>query len=375
LQAHQHQTAAALKTWQPLSQNSESQQTAILAKTLTGLWSLPPELQPDAEVQVQKGLEGWFRYQALTQLYQLQQRPDALASLLATEQQAAQQAFSKLVVIALLPGCGLLIGAGLLIFVVVQRFLKGQDAWIAQNAKQAWTTPWDGETTLQVMILTFFLMGQIVVPLSFQLLGIKANPQDQRSLGLIILANYVLFGASGAVVLYASLREFWPLPAGWFRIRWHDNWFWWGLGGYLVALPLVIVVSLVNQWLWKGQGGSNPLLPIALNDQDGVALACFYLTAAIAAPLFEEVMFRGFLLPSLTRYLPVSGAVICSSLVFAIAHLSLSEILPLTVLGIVLGVVYSRSRNLLAPMLLHGLWNSGTLLTLFILGSGAKLGG
>ena len=81
-------------------------------------------------------------------------------------------------------------------------------------------------------------------------------------------------------------------------------------------------------------------------------------------------MFRGFLLPSLTRYMPVWGAIVTSSLVFAIAHLSLSEVLPLATLGIVLGIVYTRSRNLLAPMIVHSLWNSGTLLSLVILGSG-----
>jgi hypothetical protein len=102
-----------------------------------------------------------------------------------------------------------------------------------------------------------------------------------------------------------------------------------------------------------------------------VALAIFFLTAAVAAPLFEEFLFRGFLLPSLTRYMPVWGAITLSSLFFAIVHLNLSEILPLATLGMVLGVVYTRSRNLLAPMLLHSLWNGGTLLSLFLLGSGS----
>ncbi|MCX7595402.1 MAG: CPBP family intramembrane metalloprotease, partial [Fischerella sp.] len=50
----------------------------------------------------------------------------------------------------------------------------------------------------------------------------------------------------------------------------------------------------------------------------------------------------------------------------------LSEVLPLFALGVVLGVVYTRSRNLLAPMLLHSLWNSGTLLSLFIIGSSTQ---
>ena len=111
------------------------------------------------------------------------------------------------------------------------------------------------------------------------------------------------------------------------------------------------------------------MLQIVLESQDNLALLIFFSTAAVAAPLFEELLFRGFLLPSLTRYLPLWGSILISSFLFAAVHLSLSEVLPLTVLGIVLGFVYSRSRNLLAPMLLHSLWNSGTLLSLFLLGS------
>lgn len=97
-------------------------------------------------------------------------------------------------------------------------------------------------------------------------------------------------------------------------------------------------------------------------------LGIFFFTAAVLAPVFEEIIFRGFLLPALTRYFPVSVAIILSSLLFAIAHLNVSEILPLFVLGSILGLVYSRSRNLLSSMILHSLWNSGTLLSLFILG-------
>ncbi|MEB3160974.1 MAG: CPBP family intramembrane glutamic endopeptidase, partial [Synechocystis sp.] len=107
----------------------------------------------------------------------------------------------------------------------------------------------------------------------------------------------------------------------------------------------------------------------ALESQNWLVLGIFFFTAAVLAPFFEELIFRGFLLPSLTRYFPVWLAILASSLLFAIAHLNLSEVLPLLVLGCVLGVVYSRSRNLLASMTLHSLWNSGTLISLFILGS------
>jgi membrane protease YdiL (CAAX protease family) len=176
----------------------------------------------------------------------------------------------------------------------------------------------------------------------------------------------------GILVLYFSLKAFLPLPPGWFKFKLISNWFVWGFGGYLIAIPLVLLVSLINQQIWHGQGGSNPILFLALQAQDRVALAIFFITASLAAPIFEEIMFRGFLLPSLTRYMSVSTAIILSAFIFAIAHLSLSEVLPLATLGIILGVIYTRSRNLLAPMLLHSLWNSGTLISLFVLGSGVN---
>ena len=61
-----------------------------------------------------------------------------------------------------------------------------------------------------------------------------------------------------------------------------------------------------------------------------------------------------------------------SGFIFALVHLSLSEVLPLMVLGIVLGFVYARTQNLLASILLHSLWNAGTILSLYLLGSAGR---
>lgn len=172
----------------------------------------------------------------------------------------------------------------------------------------------------------------------------------------------------GLSVLYLSIKSFFPLPTDWFKLT-NKNWFWWGLGGYLTAIPLVFFVSLLNQQIWQGKGGSNPLLMLALESQDKFALIIFFITASIAAPIFEEIIFRGFLLPSLTRYMSVGSAIVVSGIIFAIAHLSLAEALPLAVLGIILGIVYTRSGCLLASIMVHSLWNSGTLFSLFLLGS------
>lgn len=370
LQAQQGQTDTALKTWSELQQRSGiNPEFGETAAVLSGLWSNPPRLLQNSQERIQKNLEGWFRSTTLVQLYQLQQRQDALSAVKATQQESAAQAVLKLAVIGTIPTLAALSGLILLIFLFAQRLLKGKASLLAQNSDIPWSTPWDGETILQVFVVGFFFMGQIFVPLALSLLPIPRPVSDVRLQAFYVLVSYLLVASGALLVLYFSLKRFFPLPEFWFRFRFQDKWFLWGLGGYCAALPIVVVVSLINQQLWQGQGGSNPLLQLALESQDGIALGIFFSTAAIAAPFFEEILFRGFLLPSLTRYLPVWGSILISSLLFAIAHLSLSEILPLTALGIVLGVVYTRSRNLLAPMLLHSLWNSGTLLSLFVLGS------
>ncbi|MDX2215179.1 MAG: CPBP family glutamic-type intramembrane protease [Oculatellaceae cyanobacterium bins.114] len=380
----QTQTAAipaALQTWSEIANSASPSTLSETARVLTGLWSEPPRLLPDAEAQLQKNLDGWFRYVALRRLYQLQQRSDVLTELQTAEQAVAQQTLFKLVLGNTLPLVGSLIGAILLIFLVVQRILQGKQALLEQNADVPWETRWGWETILQVLVVGFFFFGQFIVPFLVKL-GVSVLPQLLRTFGesslltesrlqaFSALTYYLLMAGIALLILYVSVKPFFPLPAYWFRFQGQGNWFLWGFGGYLVALPLMILVSLVNQQIWQGQGGSNPLLKIILEEADPLSLGIFFFTAAIAAPLFEETLFRGFLLPSLTRYVPVSGAIAISSVIFAIAHLSLSEVIPLALLGAVLGIVYTRSRSLLSPMLLHSLWNSGTMIGLLILGSG-----
>jgi membrane protease YdiL (CAAX protease family) len=170
-------------------------------------------------------------------------------------------------------------------------------------------------------------------------------------------------------ILQASLAAYQPLPEGWFRIKiTPPQWLLWGFGGYFASVPLVLVISILSQKFLQGQGGGNPLLPILTDSQNNLPKFLLWTTLAIAAPFFEEYLFRGFLLPSLAKFLPVWGAIALSGFFFALAHLNLADIIPLTTLGIVMGFVYWRSKNLLSSMLLHCLWNSGSFFALIALG-------
>jgi uncharacterized protein len=115
------------------------------------------------------------------------------------------------------------------------------------------------------------------------------------------------------------------------------------------------------------QGGSNPLLELVLRSRDGWALALLATTAVLLAPLFEEMVFRGVLLPVLGRSIGRGWSVFLSALIFAVAHLSIGELPPLLVLGLGLGLLRLSSGRLFPCVVMHAFWNGATFLNLILL--------
>ncbi|WP_295617616.1 type II CAAX endopeptidase family protein [Chamaesiphon sp. GL140_3_metabinner_50] len=379
LQAASNQPQQAIATWHNIITTSQQAGSKNIAASLIEIWNQPSGIDkntsPQIAAEITTNFKGWFRDRVLTQLYTNLDDLTALAQLDSTVQIAGKDALIKLAFITVprvLIGFGgvvliVFFSVRIIILAIQQRAEKSLPQIILANIATPWTTPWDWEIVWQVFMVGFFFVGQFLLPTIFSAL-INPATLTTRGQGLYVFSSYVLMSGLGVGVLYLSIKSYFPLPPDWFKFNWKSNWLLWGIGGYLVANPIVIIVSLLNEKIWHGQGGSNPLLQIVLEGKDSTALWLFFGTAAVAAPLFEEFLFRGFLLPSLTRYVPVWASICISGLIFGVAHLSLSEILPLTSLGIILGIVYVRTRNLLAPMLLHSLWNSSTLASLFILG-------
>lgn len=339
-----------------------------LKQVLTNIWNKELTIDDNAEEIVNKKLDGWFQINTLAQLYENQNDKIKLAEIQSQQGILAEKSVYRLFLLSVIPVIGGLLGFGLIIFLIIQLAIKKETSILATNYNLIWESPWDWEIIWQVFIVGFFFLSQVLLPIVFGLSGFNPASVGIKGIALYVLVSYFFMAGGGLLVLYLSIKSFFPLPENWFKFT-NKKWYLWGIGGYLVAIPSVFLVSILNQQLWQGRGGSNPLLLLALESQDKFALAIFFITASVAAPIFEEIMFRGFLLPSLTRYLPVWGAIVASGVIFAIAHLSLAESIPLATLGIILGIVYTRSRSLLASITLHSLWNSGTLFSLFVLGS------
>jgi len=73
----------------------------------------------------------------------------------------------------------------------------------------------------------------------------------------------------------------------------------------------------------------------------------------LAAPLVEEIFFRGFLFAGFRQRYGWQKAALISSVIFAAGHLQPFAILPLFMFGYVFAYMYHRSRSLWVPILLH----------------------
>ncbi len=130
------------------------------------------------------------------------------------------------------------------------------------------------------------------------------------------------------------------------------------LWGVILMLALTVVIEpVINlfpaEWYdWVGDRLK----------QGGWAMA----TAVVAAPICEEVLFRGLIQGSLVRKRgPWVGIPIASAL-FGIIHLIPQQIIAGFLIGLVIGFVYYKTRSLLAAIVLHGINNAlSAFLSLF----------
>ncbi|MEB3270471.1 MAG: CPBP family intramembrane glutamic endopeptidase [Synechococcus sp.] len=276
----------------------------------------------------------------------------------------------QLAVVEVLPLPLLLLGVGLLL----------RQLWLLRQRRLPVAPPLLGPplSLLDVTLLIaggFVLLGEVIVPPLLQawlpglLTGLSVTGSLQQ--GLLVLLLYLGLMAAPLLILALMLSAVAPPPpaGGWLQWRWRPPLpaLQRALAAVLMVLPAVALCGWLIERLWPNPSGSNPLLDLVLTSSDPWALLCFALTATVLAPLFEETLFRGVLLPVLAQRWGARPAVLASAAVFALAHLSLAEFGPLLVLGIGLGILRWRSGRLGASVLMHAIWNGFTLLNLLVL--------
>ena len=220
----------------------------------------------------------------------------------------------------------------------------------------------------------FVVLGEVISPLfSITLVElISQNLPYELTLSLKIFCGYLFMAIPPLLILYYQIKSFdekYIFKKDYFQFNFLPikNAIIPGLKGWLMTIPFVLLVSLIMNLIIDNQNGSNPLLEIVLNNNNYFSFILLFLTTTILAPLFEEIIFRGVLLPILSRDFGVIVGITISAFIFALAHLSIGEMPPLFVLGIGLGITRLASGRLLSSVIMHSLWNGLTFLNLFLL--------
>ncbi|MGQ0552885.1 MAG: lysostaphin resistance A-like protein [Planctomycetota bacterium] len=149
-----------------------------------------------------------------------------------------------------------------------------------------------------------------------------------------------------------------------------------GETGFVRALVPGLVTGLLAAavgllYLYAIQG--SDFFREAFEKQAGLGSAEFSLwwflpLAVIAAPLFEEFIFRGLIFGGLRRSQGLWPAALASAAIFAIVHPPVS-VLPVFVMGFCAALAYERTGALLAPMIAHAVYNLIVILSPWSRGS------
>ncbi len=125
-----------------------------------------------------------------------------------------------------------------------------------------------------------------------------------------------------------------------------------GLTLIVVAPAIYALISLVT-----GEPVTPPRQPILPANPNGWQIAIGAVAAVVAAPVAEEVFFRGFLFGALRRRFRFLAAATISGAVFGLFHV-IPLLIPLMVfVGVGLAYIYERRGSLLSSIAAHSAFN------------------
>jgi membrane protease YdiL (CAAX protease family) len=194
---------------------------------------------------------------------------------------------------------------------------------------------------------------------------VLALPSLQRDQAPLLLPTQIAV----YVAVYISLRVVFGLryskpvlrSLGWCAARF--NLLVVGLGGILLAFIVSALAALVH----------TPKVPSPVESlmNSPVLLTLFGVMAVTLAPFFEELVFRGFLQPLLTRSLGVIVGIVLTAIVFGSLHapeysFAWQYAVAVSLVGVVLGWLRVRSDSIIPCTVMHGAYNSVFVVALII---------
>lgn len=138
--------------------------------------------------------------------------------------------------------------------------------------------------------------------------------------------------------------------------------------GYITFLAINISIKLIQLFFdIELPGFGEQVNKIDLFGTGTFNLIISIFTLTILAPIVEEIFFRGFIQEQLQKITSAKFAIIIQALIFAFAHLEFKVIIPLTIIGAIMGIVYHKTNSIYPTIIFHSINNSLAFLVLFYL--------
>ncbi|KAK7404983.1 hypothetical protein VNO78_06088 [Psophocarpus tetragonolobus] len=224
-------------------------------------------------------------------------------------------------------------------------------------------SPWESGNLWSSLALYVFTLH---IPFSFGGLSVVAlfNGQpvlDPQTQALSLLTVQILEFNGALVLLKYSAKSQYKFSNFFKRNKLLSirNWFLSSALGFGFLVLLIFLTSLLADRLF-GSKPVNPILKEMLQNSDISRVSCV-LAYCIVTPLLEEVVYRGFLLTSLSSTMEWQQAVAISSVIFSAIHFSGENFVQLFIIGCVLGSSYCWTGNLISSIVIHSLYNALTL--------------
>ncbi|HEX4080845.1 MAG TPA: type II CAAX endopeptidase family protein [Rhizomicrobium sp.] len=212
-----------------------------------------------------------------------------------------------------------------------------------------------GHTAVDLAILVFVV---VVMPLTSMMAGRRLASAPPRSL----VPRYLRIMARGWAIVTVVIAAWWLLgrPFSELGLGWPIPF--WGRLGFLFDALAAIVLGVQLVRLGKLVKPENfpryrrMIEEVKIAPRTAPELGVFLLTS-VTGGIWEELVYRGFLIWFLTPLSGIAGAVVLSSLVFGLAHVyqSWRAIFRTGAFGLVVGVAYVLSGSLWWLMVAHAL--------------------
>jgi membrane protease YdiL (CAAX protease family) len=133
---------------------------------------------------------------------------------------------------------------------------------------------------------------------------------------------------------------------------------WWAIpAGFGLQIAVVLLTAPLLELLFPDGAPQQEVASLTEETTTLVERLLIVAMVGVAAPVVEEMLFRGMLLSRLVRMMPPMWAVVAQAFLFAAIHLldpsAIAALPGLMIIGAVLGYAAIRTGNLSLPIMLH----------------------